>query len=41
LKKLDKSVEVRMHRQATVTGTGGVTYTYLVTNDIPLSSSQS
>jgi len=38
LKKLDKSVEVRMHRQATVTGTGGVSYTYLVTNDIPLSS---
>ena len=38
LKKLDKSVEVRMHRQATVTGTGGVSYTYLVTNDIHLSS---
>jgi hypothetical protein len=34
LKKLDKSVEVRMHRQATVTGTDGVSYTYLVTNDI-------
>jgi hypothetical protein len=34
LKKLAKSVKVRLHRQATVTGTGGVTQTYLVTNDI-------
>jgi Transposase DDE domain len=38
LKKLDKSVSVRLHRQATVTGTGGASYTYLVTNDIHVSS---
>jgi hypothetical protein len=38
LKKLEKGVNVRLHRQATVTGTGGVAYTYLVTNDIHLPS---
>jgi hypothetical protein len=34
LKKLAKAVNVRLHRQATVTGTDGVTHTYLITNDI-------
>ncbi len=38
LKKLNKSVRVRLHRQETVTGTGDASYTYLVSNDIHATS---